>query len=59
MAKIIFATLVVIVFIGLPVWLFDAFVLPELAGLKDVYGNIEDVANQAAGTAQGTLKPQQ
>ena len=33
-----------------PVLLFDQKVLPALLGLKDFYGNIESVANDAAQT---------
>ncbi len=62
MVRIIVLTLFVVAFMASPVWLFDRFVMPELAGFKDIYDNAETLTGQAerpTGSTWDAIKPRQ
>lgn len=46
------------IFIGVPLWLLQTFVMPQLDGLKNFYGDIDQIAQHAvtSGKTSGELR---
>lgn len=43
--RVIILLLFIGMFVATPVYLLDCYIMPELVGLKQAYGNLEDLGN--------------